>query len=100
MSGIKIIVWVVVVVVVIGGGWGLWNSGAFKGLMPAPASTADQTGTVVNAPAANPSGLPTGQNDTTDAAMAQDVAAVDAQLAGVAQDSANVKNSASDKPLN
>lgn len=87
----------VVIVIIVGGGWWLWKSGALSGLKPA--TPASQTSAAANAPQGNPSGLPTGQNDTSDAAMAQDTAAIDAQLTALAIDSTNVKNSSTDKTV-
>ncbi len=90
-TGLK---WIVALIVIIIAGFGLWKSGLISlGSLQSPA--AEQA---TSTPQAQ-SGLPTGQSDTSDAAFVQDSAAVDAQLQGLSQDSANVDQSLNDQPV-
>jgi len=88
-SGLK---WVVALVVIIIAGVALWQSGLIN-LSPSPLP-AEQTASSTPAQ----SGLPTAQSDTSDAALTQDSAAIDAQLSGMSQDSAAVDQSLQDQP--
>lgn len=88
-TGLK---WIVALVVIIIAGVMLWQSGLVSLSAPPalPAETASST---------PQSGLPTAQSDTSDAALVQDSAAIDAQLTGMSQDSAAVDQSFTDQPV-
>ena len=88
--------WIVGVLIVVGLGVALWKSGIMT-TAPATAPT-DSNAAAVQQPAAS-TGLPTSQSDTSDAALAKDSAAIDAQMSAFAQDSAAVSQSMSDKPI-
>lgn len=65
----------------------LWWAGVFGGMpSTAPAQSGQQQTTTQ-------SGTPTASNDTSDAALQQDSAAVDAQMNGLQNDSAGVNSS-------
>lgn len=84
-----------IILVVIVVGVVLWKSGLLESA-PTPSSTAD-----VTTPASQDAntGLPTSQDDTSDTAMTQDAAALDAQISTLSQDSAAVDQSFSDTPI-
>lgn len=87
--------WIIGIVLVAAVAGGLWKSGLFS--QPAQQPAADTSGTAQNAPINT--GLPTSQADTTDTAMAQDAAALDAQINALSQDSTAVHQSLSDTPV-
>ena len=92
--------WVLAVLVIVALAWIAWWSGCLGGMMPKTSSTT-QTSAVANVASAvpvNTNGMST-LNDTSDAAIAQDVGAVDIQLQGLLADSTSVDVSASDKPV-
>jgi hypothetical protein len=69
--------------------------------MPKASPVAEQTATTTDQTAAQPapvSDLPT-QGDTSDAALVQDSAAVDAQIKSLSSDQANLDSSLNDKPV-
>lgn len=87
--------------IIAGAGWWLWSAGYLARFMP-PAQQSAQTETTPSDSTRTEqvsSGLPTGDTDTTDAALDQDIAALDAQLKGLADDSTSVSASLSDKPV-
>ena len=84
-SSLKAIVWIVIVVIVAGGVW--WYLGSHKTEAPNT-----QTGNA-NTPAATLSQGNTNQN------LAQDLTSIDAQMNGLASDSASVSQSMNDQPI-
>jgi len=94
----KCIIGIVVVALI---GVGLWYSGALKTLMtpPAPAQQTATTTPQTQQAAAQPENGMSANNDASDAAITQDAAAVDAQMQGLNNDSANVDSSMSDKSV-
>lgn len=86
--------WIVALIVIVIAGIGLWKSGLISLSAPSPLTNQEATST----PQAQ-SGLPTAQSDTSDAAVTQDAAAIDAQLQGLNQDQAAVNSSLSDQPV-
>lgn len=93
--------WAIAIVVVAGGAWVLWWSGLLGGKQ-APAAPATQTGAATQATSNTPPPTLNGMsqaNDTSDAAVAQDTAAVDVQMQGLNSDSASVDSSLNDKPV-
>jgi hypothetical protein len=97
-SSIKWVVGIVVVIVLAGVAWkmGLINK------MSQPTAMSTSTPEMVVATSttqANTTGLPTDANDSSDAAMAQDSAAIDAQMQGMTTDQASLDQSMSDKPI-
>ena len=83
-----------------GGAWLLWWSGWLGGIQqPAPStqtSATQQATSNTQPPTLN--GM-SQANDTSDAAVAQDTAAVDAQMQGLVSDSSSVDSSINDKPV-
>ena len=87
----------VAVVVLAGLGWLLWWGGWLK----RPASqqaTEQQTATTTQTQPQPIDGM-SANNDTSDAALSQDAAAVDTQMQGLSGDSTNIDASLNDKPL-
>jgi len=92
-----VIKWVIAIVVVAGGAWLLWWSGWLNNMQPTPA---EQTGAATQATSNQPAPTLNGMsaaNDSSDAALAQDTAAVDAQMQGLVSDSSGVDASVNDK---
>lgn len=91
--------WIIALIVIAGLAWVLWWSGWLK--MPGTpkpvdtglqtATTTEQDNTPINGMSAN--------NDASDAAIAQDTAAIDAQIKAYATDSSNVDSSLNDKQI-
>ncbi len=84
---------------------GLWWSGLLKDYLPPNmGGTAMQQATTTpetpTQPAAQPpvTDLPTASDDASDAAIAQDSAAVDVQMQGLSSDEAGADQSINDKP--
>ncbi len=92
--------WIIGLVVVVIIGAGLWWSGMVAQFLPkaqtTPPATTSQETTETPAPVSD---LPTPTNDASDTAIAQDSAAVDAQLASLGTDATNLSNSLNDKPV-
>ena len=90
--------WIIGLIVVAGAGWFLWWSGWLGNTNNIPAS---QTGSAVEVKnvAADPQNGMSESGNTSDAALAQDSAALDAQLKAFAQDSSNIDSSLNDKPV-
>jgi len=86
--------WIIGVIVIAGAGYFLWQSGWLE---KAPQPTGQETQETQQA--TSQSGLPTADNDASDAAIAQDSAAIDAQISGLSNDSASVDQSLNDKPV-
>lgn len=81
-------------------GAGLWWSGLLNDYLPgrqAPAP-AEQATTTPQQQAQPVSDLPTDTGDSSDAAVVQDSAAVDAQLQGLSSDESSADSSLNDKP--
>lgn len=92
-----IIKWIIALLVIAGLGWLLWSSGWLKGATQQPAAVQNSTATTTqNTPPAPINGM-SANNDTSDAALAQDVIAIDAQMKGLATDSASMDASMNDK---
>lgn len=94
-----VIKWLVVIIVIAGAGAALWWSGWIK--LSAPASSTQTTETAQNNTQQSQtaqSDLPTPASDTSDTALGQDAAAVDAQMSAYTTDSANVDQSLNDTP--
>lgn len=71
-----------------------WWQGWLK--MPEPPAPVQQE--QAQTPAEPDNGL-SAASDTSDAALAQDTAAIDAQMSATAQDSTNITSAMSDKPV-
>jgi hypothetical protein len=96
----KALIGIVLIAIAAGG---LWWSGLLKDYLP-PMSLFPQAQKEAEVPAPQPeaqaqapkSDLPTAQNDASDAAIAQDSAAVDTEFQGLAQDEAGADQSIND----
>lgn len=93
--------WIIgVVVVLVIAGAGLWWSGALNQFMspskPAPVVEQATTTPQQQTPQAV-NDLPTATSDTSDAAMVQDTAAIDAQFQSLSGDSSSMEQSFNDK---
>lgn len=94
----------ITIVVIAALGAGLWYSGYLTkiiDMIPLPqaattATTTPQTSGVAQAPQSD---LPTSETDASDAALAQDSAAIDVQMQGLSSDSASAQSSMSDTPV-
>ena len=82
MSTTAKIIWAIIIIVIVGGGYWFWTTRE-----SAPSTYAPNT--LSNA---SPS-------DTSDQALDQDTAAIDAQLNAAASDSSNVGSTINDKPI-
>jgi|GEM_PF-1108610 hypothetical protein len=94
--------WIIGIIVVVALGAGLWYSGVLNTLMTPPVATPATTGqatTTNQQAAAQPENGMSANNDASDAAIAQDTAAIDAQMQGLTTDSANVDTSLNDKSV-
>ncbi|HWB34296.1 MAG TPA: hypothetical protein VG753_03195 [Candidatus Paceibacterota bacterium] len=94
--------WLIGLVLLIIAGTGLWFSGLLKPYLPGATALIQQATTTPattqqQAPQQT-SDLPTSQSDDSDAAIAQDSAAVDAQMQGLGSDQSNVNSSLNDQP--
>ena len=95
--------WIIGIIIVALLGGALWYSGALSsigfGMKPSttPTSTPQTATTTQQAAVPQPENGMAATNDASDAALAQDTAAVDAQMQGLTTDSANVDSSLSDK---
>lgn len=94
--------WIIGLVLVIAAGVAIWWSGVLTpylsmGSAQSPATTtAETTQPTAQAPKSD---LPSASGDSSDTAVAQDSAAVDAQLKALSSDSSNVDSDFSDKPV-
>lgn len=88
----KIVLWVVIAVIV---------AAVIVWFVVPRNSTAPgvQNVPVAGAPGNAPSGLTTAPTDTSDAALNQDLANIDAQLNGLASDSASIDQGLNDQPI-
>ena len=94
--------WIVGLVILGGLGWLVWYSGWLNSFMtpsPAPTTTTQTATTTSPTPPPPPTDGMSASNDTTDAAVAQDTAAVDSQMQGLNSDSASIDSSLSDKAV-
>ena len=95
-GGIKAVLGLVVLVILVGGGWYLYkNMDSNQAMAPA-----DQTATTTDQQAAvqPPPNLIT-SNDTSDAGLAADLSAIDAQISVVAQDAVAADAGLNDKQV-
>jgi cytoskeletal protein RodZ len=97
---IKWIIGLVLVVVAAGAIWwsGILNPYLSMGSAQQQATTTPEQ-TQQETSSAPQSDLPTASNDTSDAAVAQDAAAVDAQIKALSSDSSNLDSDLNDKPV-
>ena len=92
--------WIIGLGVIVIVGVGLWWSGMIAQFLPKAQTTPPATTSQETAQTPAPvSDLPTPNDDTSDTAIAQDSAAVDAQLAALGVDSTNLSSSLNDKPV-
>jgi hypothetical protein len=85
-------------VLLVAAGLGLWWSGLLVPYLPQKTAEVQQQATTTPQAAAQPvSDLPTGQSDTSDAAIAQDTAALDVQMQALSGDEASADQSLDDK---
>jgi cytoskeletal protein RodZ len=92
--------WIIGIALVVIVGIGVWWSGVLGSLMPSAPVVQQQATTTPQQNQQQPvSDLPTQTSDTSDSAMAQDAAAVDAQLQSLSSDSASIGTSLNDKPV-
>ena len=89
--------WIIGIVVVVLAGAALWWSGWLGNMTPS--QTATTTPQAAQPQAQAPTNGMSASNDTSDAAMAQDAAAIDAQMQGLTQDTSSVDTSLSDKSV-
>ena len=93
--------WLIGLVVIVVIGVGLWWGGVFNQFMSpqqAPVTQATTTPQQQTQQPAAVNDLPTQPSDTSDAAMVQDTAAVDAQFQALTTDSSSMDQSFNDKP--
>lgn len=94
--------WIIGIGILVIAGVGLWWGGVIDSFMPKPESnqqattTPQQTSQQTQQPVSD---LPTSGSDTSDAALVQDSAAVDAQIQSLSNDSSNIDSSLNDKPV-
>ena len=92
--------WIVGLIILGGLGWLVWYSGWLTSLMSPAAPTSVQTATTTSpTPPPQPTDGMSASGDTSDAAITQDTAAVDAQMQGLTTDSTNIDSSLNDKPV-
>src|SRR4051812_32986373 len=91
--------WIIGIIVVALAAGGLWYSGVLAqfGMMSTPTATTTPVAATTTQAVAQPENGMSATNDASDAALAQDATAIDAQMAGLSQDSANVDSSMNDK---
>lgn len=90
--------WIIGIIIIALLGGALWYSGALKGFLTPPPAAAPAPVTTTQQPAVpQPENGMAAVNDASDAALAQDVVAVDAQMKGMTTDSAAVDGSLADK---
>jgi hypothetical protein len=92
--------WIIGIIIVVLLGGALWYSGVLSSFgfgMTAPVPPASVATTTQQAAVPQPENGMAATNDASDAAIAQDTAAVDTQMQGLASDSTSVDGSLSDK---
>lgn len=95
-TSIKLIVGVVIIVAVAAV---LWYMGILAPLLGGGAVSETPTTTQQQVTQGPPSDLPTQSNDTSDAAIAQDAAAIDAEISALTSDSGQMDQSMNDKSI-
>lgn len=88
--------WIVALIVIAALGWLVWWSGV---LHKKPAATTPDTSAVATSTEEVPQNGMSKSNDASDQAVAQDTAAIDAQLSAYAGDSSSVDSSMNDKAV-
>jgi len=88
--------WILAVIVITAIGWLIWWSG-WLGARPTPPPAPEPIAAAPNTPEIT-NGM-SSPSDTSDQAMTQDVAAIDLQMQGIVNDSAQVAGSMTDKPI-
>ncbi|MEI7720111.1 MAG: hypothetical protein WCI89_02800 [bacterium] len=97
--------WVLVLVVLVGVGWLLWWSGWFKSASYSASTQGNAAGAVAATTTQAASAAPAPLNgmsvasDSSDPAIGQDTAAVDAQMQALDADGSQVTASLNDKPV-
>lgn len=89
--------WIIGIIIVVLAGAALWWSGWLGSFTPS--QTATTTPEASQPAAEQPLNGMSPSADTSDAALSQDQAAIDAQLQGLTQDQASVDASLSDQPV-
>ncbi len=93
--------WIIGIIIILLLAGALWYSGILSslGMMSSqtPTSTPIAATTTPQALVPQPENGMAATNDASDAALAQDTAAIDAQMQGLSSDSANVDSSMNDK---
>ena len=88
--------WILAIIVITAIGWLIWWSG-WLGAAPVPPPAPEPISAAPNTPEmTNGMSSPT---DTSDEAIAQDTAAVELQMQGLSNDSAQMANGMNDKPV-
>lgn len=99
---VKFLIIVIILAAAVGG---LWYTGwltkltAMVGLTQAPAQQMATTTPQTNEQPVAKNDLPTSQSDASDAALAQDAAAIDVQMQAMASDSTDTSAGLNDKPV-
>ncbi len=95
--------WFIALVVLIAAGVVAWHTGIFSNLFPQPSQQTLSTNTApqqaTSTQPQNTTGLPTNSQDTSNAALQQDTAALDAQMQGLTSDSASVDQAFNDQSI-
>jgi len=94
--------WVIAIIVIVGIGFLVWWSGWFRSSntnMQAAVATSTATTTTATTTQQVPTNGMSAANDSSDAAIAQDAAAVDLQMQALSKDDAGVAASLADKPV-
>ena len=95
--------WVIAIIVLVGAGWLLWWSGWFRNTDGAIQASLVATSTQSGAKASSTSTVPqngmSALSDSSDAAVAQDAVAVDAQMQALGKDSSQISASLNDTPV-
>lgn len=93
--------WIIGIIIVALLAGAAWYSGIFGNMhMMTPSQTTPTTAATTTTQAvAQPEDGMSATNDASDPAIAQDTAAIDAQMQGLSSDSANVDSSMNDQPV-
>jgi hypothetical protein len=93
--------WIIGIIIVVLLAGALWYSGVLGNLSMTPSqtptSTPETASTTQQAAVPQPENGMAATNDASDAAIAQDTAAIDAQMQGLSTDNSNVDSSMNDK---
>jgi len=99
----SVIKFLIVLVIAGGLGWLAWSNGLItkftKPQTTATVQTNEQASTTPTAPEPQNTNGMSAQTDTSEAAIAQDVAAIEVMMKGLATDSADIDASLADKPI-